>query len=175
MKRLGPAFKLGTAMALVFTGLSLAGGASAAAQAPTSVSQPAAAGHLLVYRDKSWATFPSHQAAVQAGDAAGISVVTFYAWANYNSSGPTLTYSVSKDCTATLGDKDYVFASFPNGWDDEVTSVTTQMGNGSHCDVWFSADTRFEGECGNQWFDLHWDLNQVPYGCNDKASSFELS
>ncbi|MFF8103512.1 hypothetical protein ACF07S_27970 [Streptomyces sp. NPDC016640] len=162
-------------MVLAFAGLFLAGSPSTAGEVPASAKQPTAEGHLLVYPNKTWASFPSLQAAIQAGDAAGISAVTFYDWVNYNSSGPTLTYSVSRDCTATTGDKDHVFENFPNGWNDSVSSVSTQLGNGSHCDVWFSADVKFEGECGNQWFDLHPNLTQVPYGCDNKASSFELS
>ncbi|MET9361536.1 hypothetical protein ABZX93_11520 [Streptomyces sp. NPDC006632] len=176
MRRLSPVLTFCAAMALAFTGLLLTGSPSVAEGAGGTAAQPTAAGHLLVYPDKSWASFPSLEKAVQAGDAAGMSVVTFYDWANYNSSGATLTYSVAKDCTpSTDGTKDYRFPAFPGGWNDTATSVTTRMGNGSHCDVWMSADVNFKGECGNEWIDQHWDLSQVPFGCNNKASSFELS
>lgn len=175
MRRLGFVPKLGAAMLLAFAGLFLTGSPSVAEESSTAAMQPTAGGHLLVYPNKTWATFPSLQAAIQAGDVAGVSVVVFYDRFNYDSTGATLTYSVSRDCTATLGDKDYRFSSFPNGWNDTASSVTTQLGNGSHCDVWMSDATGFLGECGNQWIDLHWDLRQVPYGCDNKASSFELS
>ncbi|MFI6084216.1 hypothetical protein ACIBBB_25100 [Streptomyces sp. NPDC051217] len=163
-------------MLLAFAGLFLTGSPSAAEESPTAAKQPTApGGHLLVYPNAAWAKYPSLQEAIRAGDQVGVSVVVFYERPNYDSSGATLTYSVFRDCTATLSDKDFKFPNFPNGWSNQASSVTTQLGNGSHCDVWMSDLEGFLGECGNKWIDLHWDLRQVPYGCDNKASSFELS
>lgn len=173
--RLNSAVKVAAAMTLSLSATFLTGSPAAAQEPPDSVKQTAAGGHLLLLPDGTERAFTSMQAAIQAGDAAGLSVAVFYDWVNYNSTGATMTVSVNGDCSASTNDKDFGWSHFPNGWDNRVSSVTTQLGNGSHCDVWFSSDVYWEGECGNQWIDKHWDLTQVPYGCNNKASSFDLS
>lgn len=162
-------------MLLAFAGLFLTGSPSAAEESPTAAKQPTAGGHLLVYPNRTWATFPSLQAAIDAGNVAGISAVVFYDKYNYDSTGATLTYSVSQRCTGSILPIEHRFPNFPNGWNDKASSVSTRLSPYAGCNVWMSADEGYEGECGNKWIDKHWDLNQVPYGCDNKASSFEMS
>ncbi|MGW1209954.1 hypothetical protein ACWD5F_09975 [Streptomyces sp. NPDC002499] len=166
--RLGAAALLAFGATLFTTGISVA--------SVQATDQTTSAGiHRVIYPDGSSGYFSTVQSAISAGNARGVSVVTFYDWVNYNSQGDTLTYAVPIDCTPSLRDKDYQYPSLPSSWNDRISSVSTQIGTGTHCDVWFSADQNYEGECGNMWIDKHWDLTQVPYGCYDKASSFELS
>lgn len=50
-----------------------------------------------------------------------------------NRTGDTLV--IIRDCTASTGDKDLRLAEMPGDWNDRVSSVTTQMGSGTHCEV----------------------------------------
>jgi hypothetical protein len=116
----------------------------------------------------------SYQAALQTADQLGYGVAVFYDALGYNHrTGSTLTISAPRDCTPTLSDKDHRQFQMPNGWNDRVSSITTQMGNGTHCDVWFSSDIWFVGECGDRWIHMQADLRLD--GCQNRASSYELS
>ncbi|WP_405894745.1 hypothetical protein OG612_40980 [Streptomyces sp. NBC_01527] len=107
-------------------------------------------------------------------NANGYAVAVFYDGLGYNNTtGSTLVIVTPEDCTLSSSNKDWRFSHMPNGWNDRVSSVTTQMGNGTHCDVWFSSDINFEGECGNRWIHMQADLRKD--GCQNRASSFELT
>ncbi|GAA4791598.1 hypothetical protein GCM10023220_16390 [Streptomyces ziwulingensis] len=163
--------KIGMTFCLtVATSLWAAGAAEAAP--PGSAGLTASNQHCSAVLDGSAPRcFATLEQADEYAGAASVWVARFYDWVNYNSAGATHDVYVSRDCTATLGDKDFRFASMPSGWNDRVSSVSTETG--AHCDVWFSSNINYQGECGDQWIHKHWDLTQV--GCFDRASSFELS
>jgi hypothetical protein len=153
-------------------GLTMFASFPSAAVASGSAKESATNKHCAVVLDvKAQRCFPTVQQAKEYAGITTVWTVRFYDWINYNLSGPTYDVYVARDCTATLGDKDFRFASMPSGWNDRVSSLSTQTG--AHCDVWLSSDINFEGECGNQWIHVHPDLRQI--GCYDRASSFELS
>jgi hypothetical protein len=97
-----------------------------------------------------------------------VKLVTFYDGFNYSSA--SYTVNGPSACTESTSTPDY---SHPNmgrfGWNDRVSSVDTF----SNCDVWFSSDINYEGECGNRYFHRSADLRT--HSCNNRASSYDLS
>ncbi|MER8225754.1 hypothetical protein ABTZ58_35470 [Streptomyces sp. NPDC094143] len=178
MKSSLPVLK-GTAALLAALGVVVGVGGPSGAQ-PLEVP----AGHCVYYEATKVTTCQSTLAqSIQAADSgAGLAVAVLYGWVNYNSTGPTMVISVSRgDCSLTTGtpdnpQKDYRFPTMPPNWNDAVASVSTELPNGSHCDVWFSSNAGFEGECGdNQWIHKNPNLMHMTYPCYQRASSFELS
>jgi hypothetical protein len=113
-------------------------------------------------------------ASLRYADSVGHAVAAFYDALAYNkTTGDTLVIVTAQDCTPSTRNKDFRIPQMPRGWNDRVSSVTTQMGNGTHCDVWFSYHVDFQGECGNRWIHMQADLRRDR--CDNQASSFELS
>ncbi|MET8274978.1 hypothetical protein [Streptomyces sp. NPDC005096] len=154
--------------------------ATTAAAAPTlavpaAVNGPSAVNHSTYFswNGETWGHI-NFAESLRFANANGYAVAVFYDGLGYNNTtGATLIIVTPEDCTGDLGNKDWRFPQMPNGWNDRVSSVTTQMGNGTHCDVWFSSDIKYEGECGNRWIHMQADLRKD--GCQNRASSFELS
>lgn len=149
-----------------------AAGPSSAEPGPTAAPTATHKHCVFTVEDGKQTCFATTEQSKEYTAAAGVTVATFYDWVNYNSNGARINIVTPGGCTTTTTDKDYRYADMPSGWNDRVSSVATPD-NGTHCDVWFSSDRNYEGECGNRWIDKHWDLTQV--GCYDRASSFELS
>ncbi|MGW8797564.1 hypothetical protein ACWGN9_10775 [Streptomyces sp. NPDC055775] len=146
------------------------------AGAPTAPDEAQAAPYHETYNalNGSLGTHISYAESLRYANSVGYGVAVFYDGLGYNNrTGDTLVIIMPRDCTASTGDKDLRLAEMPGDWNDRVSSVTTQMGNGTHCDVWFSSDINFEGECGNRWIHMQADLRND--GCQNRASSFELS
>ncbi|WP_328296392.1 hypothetical protein OG389_00300 [Streptomyces sp. NBC_00435] len=150
----------------------VAAGPSSAEPGPTSALTATHTNCVLTVENGKQACFTTAEQSKEYAASAGVLVATLYDWVNYNSQGAHLAIFAPRGCTTSTTDKDYRYADMPSGWNDKVSSVSTPE-NGTHCDVWFSSDRNFEGECGNRWIDKHWDLSQI--GCFNRASSFELS
>lgn len=98
------------------------------------------------------------------------SLLTMFDWINYDARGGTTTWTGSRHCSSTTADKDYRYPTLvPYNWNDRPSSVKTY----ASCDVWFSSDINYEGECGNRWLDA--SANLSAQGCYNRASSLELS
>ncbi|MET9511960.1 hypothetical protein ABZX62_26470 [Streptomyces flavidovirens] len=149
--------------------------AAPAVAAPAVVKGASAAQHEVYLK---WSGehygFYNFADALRYANSRGYAVAVFYDGLGYNNTTEsTLIIVTSEDCTLSSSNKDWRFSQMPTGWNDRVSSVTTQMGNGTHCDVWFSSDINFEGECGNRWIHMQADLRKD--SCQNRASSFELT
>jgi len=99
---------------------------------------------------------------------ATVPLVTFYD--GYNKGPSSYTARGPRACSTSTTDYDYSHPNMANfGWNDRASSVVTF----NHCDIWFSSDKNYEGECGNRWIDSSMDLRVQ--SCNNRASSYDLS
>lgn len=97
-----------------------------------------------------------------------LSLVAFYD--GFNKTGSSYTVQGPRECTTSTSDYDYSHPDMNRfGWNDRVSSVVTAH----KCDIWFSSDVNYEGECGNRWIDAQMDLRAD--SCNNRASSYDLS
>lgn len=97
-----------------------------------------------------------------------LSLVAFYD--GFNKTGDSYTFQGSHECTASTSEPEYSHPDMSRfGWNDRVSSVVTAH----KCDVWFSSDIGYEGECGNRWIDSQMDLRLD--SCNNRASSYDVS
>ncbi len=99
-----------------------------------------------------------------------VNLVTFYD--GFNKGPGSFTATGPRACTASTSTPDYShpnMSRFGGNWNDRVSSVVTH----NQCDVWFSSDINYEGECGNRYIDSQMDLRRD--SCNNRASSYDLS
>jgi hypothetical protein len=127
-------------------------------------------GNIVTYVQKCYATEAEALRLGTGERAPAVNLVTLYD--GFNRGPASFTITGPRACTATSGDRDYSHPDmrrFGGNWNDRPSSVDTY----NQCDIWFSSEIEYIGECGNRWIDEQMDLRRD--SCNNRASSYDLS
>lgn len=155
--------------ALAATAVIGAGCTGAGSSATASTAAPR---HCAVQLESGQTTCAADQREASRQLGATASYLVVQVWKAPNYTGDSLTYWKSGKCTATMTDRERSQPVLPSGWNDQLSSVKTDLTAVTKCSLRIFRDGRFNGPS----FTIDYrNPNLGANGWNNLASSWYVS